>query len=185
MQGTLGRANCHEDPECAFPLSITSRKREANNQRTSGRPSTTDNNYSLPFSCSLPSRSFHLFAPNEARELVCKYFLSYLPDKDHSRSDPPLRQHVFQSSSFVSSFPNFVPVHYAVRRAASWLNSYNGSVPNPPIFNISLICVFLPGRTTRSTVTGAPPPEEDHQSLHVLDNSSVIISTLYSAQQSS
>ena len=98
-----------------------SRKRKANNQRTSGRPSTTDNKDSLPFSCSLPSRSFHLFAPNEARELVCKYFLSYLPDKDHSRSDPPHRQHVFQSSSFVSSFPNFVPVHYAVRRAASWL----------------------------------------------------------------
>lgn len=31
-----------------------SRKRKANNQRTSGRPSTTDNNYSLPFLCSLP-----------------------------------------------------------------------------------------------------------------------------------
>jgi hypothetical protein len=29
-----------------------SRKRKANNQRTSGRPSTTDNNYSLPFLCS-------------------------------------------------------------------------------------------------------------------------------------
>jgi hypothetical protein len=75
-------------------------------------------------------------------------------------------------------------MHYAVRRAASWLNSYNGSVPNPPILYLSLIWIFLPGRTTRSTATGAPPLEGEHRSLHVLDNSSVIISTLYPTQQS-
>jgi hypothetical protein len=61
---------------------------------------------------------------------------------------------------------------------------FNGSLPNRPIFNISLIWIFSQGRTTRSTVTDAPPLEEDRQSLHVLDKSSVIILTLYSTQQS-
>jgi hypothetical protein len=185
MQGTLGLCKLSRGPRKRLSLIDNFAEEKANNQRTSGRPSTTDNNSSLPFSCSLPSRSFYLFAPTRFEDSSTNSSHPISPTRITPRSDPPHRQHVFQSSSFVSSFPNFVPMHYAVRRATSWLNSYNGSVSNPPILYISLIWIFLPGRTTRSTATGAPPLEEEHRSLHVLDNPPVVISTLHSAQQSS
>jgi hypothetical protein len=138
-QGTLGLCKMSRGPRHALPLSINFAEEKANSQRTSERPSTTDNNYSLPFSCSLSSRIFHLFAPTRFENSSTNSSYPISPTRITPGVIPPNRQHVFQSSSFVSSFPSFVPMHYAVLRTASWLNSYNGSNQNPPILNISLI----------------------------------------------
>jgi hypothetical protein len=175
------RAKSHEDSGTPY-LIDTLRGRIVS---APGRPSTTENNYSLPFSCSLPSRIFHLLAPTRFKNSSTNSSYPISPNKDHSRSDPPspTRFPIFFLRKFISQFrPHALcsPPYCFMVEFIQWLCSKSAHLKY-----LSLIWIFSPGRTTRSTVAGAPPLEEEHRSLHVLDNAPVVFSTPHSTQRSS